>query len=227
MNDGKYIVGSGYIGGDRQREDFFKLWIRNLERNADFNPRHLFVVCARGQSPADERPWMTKVKIAGDLGHICRNDSQRHQIEGWPAALMTLMLIAYNDERDLIFIEQDCLPFGGFVSQLFSEMRDGVGCIMGSLSTQPCAQSLMLIRHWFIPELVHGYLGKKIKERKLQGEQAFEQMEKEMNGKFQRFSFGYDRDRPPDGFESMKGKVWYAQQISMDELATLKQLGMI
>lgn len=226
MNDGKYIVGSVYIGGDRQREDFFKVWLSNLERNPDFNPRHAFVVCARGESPADERPWLTKIELAGDLGHI-NAPSHKHQVEGWPTTLMTLCLLAYSDERDLVFVEQDCLPFGNFITTLFTEIRDGVGCVMGNLSTQPCAQSLMLIRHWFIPELVHGYLGKKLKEKNQQGEQAFEQMEREMVGKFQRFSFGFDRDRPPDGFASMKGKPWYLQQISLDELTKLKECGFV
>jgi hypothetical protein len=110
---------------------------------------------------------------------------------------------------------------------MYGEIRDGVGCIMGSLSTQPCAQSLFLVRHWFIPELVHGYLGKKIKEKKLQGEQAFDQMDKEMNGKFQKFSFGFDRDRPPEGLASMKDKTFYIQQISFDEVNKLRELGFI
>ena len=228
MSDRGYIVGSGFIGGDAGRDLFSLIWADNLERNPDCCARKVVVVCARGQAPPLRQSWIQLIKCEGDLGHIRdqNEDRKTFTLEGWPATLAATALIAYNDECDLLFIEQDCLPFGAFVSKLYDEIGDG-GCIMGNLSTQPCAQALMLIRHWFIPELVHGYIGKKISNRKLQGEQAFQQMEREMPGKFRRMSFGFDRDRPAEGFASQKGKVCYFQQISTAEVAELKENGLL
>jgi hypothetical protein len=41
-------------------------------------------------------------------------------------------------------------------------------------------------------------------------------------------SFGFDRDRPPGGFESMKpSDVWYVQQIQIAEIAKLRECGHI
>lgn len=227
MNVTPYIVGSGFIGGNKPADDFYETRNSHLERNGDFKPEHMYVICARGESPPDERDWITKIKLKGDLGHICRDSSQKHQIEGWPMVVMTTAMIAYQNECDFIFIEQDCLPFGPFISKMYEEIREGVGLIMGNTAHQPCAQSLFLLRHWFIPEFVWLYLGMKLKDRKQQGEQAFVKMEGETSGKVQRFSFGFDRDRPPEGFASMKDKVWYLQQISVDELTKLKESGFI
>jgi hypothetical protein len=222
----RYIVGSGYIGGDAGRGLFSLIWASNLERNPDCNACQVIIICSRNEFPPLHQEWIKLIRLEGDLGHICRDNSHKHQIEGWPMAVMTGAMLAYNDESDFIFIEQDCLPFGNFVSRMYEEIGEA-GLIMGSLSHQPCAQSLFLVRHWFIPQFVHSYLGKKINERKLQGEQVFTQMEQEMPGKIKRFSFGFDRDRPPDGFESMKGKTWYVQQVSVDEVARLKDCGFI
>jgi hypothetical protein len=226
MSDRNYIGISGYIGGDPGRDEFAKIWLKNLDQNPDFNPQKIVVLCSRGERPPIHCGITDFIVCKGDLGHI-NHPSHRHQVEGWPVALMTGLLVAYNNESDAIWIEQDCLPFGPFVSQMYSEIRDGVGVLMGSVSIESCAQALMLVRHWMIPELVHGFMGKKIGNKHIHGEDAFSQMEKEMNGKFQRFSFGYDRDRPPEGFASMKDSVWYLQQISFDEVRQLRELGFL
>ena len=226
MTGRNYIAVSGYIGGDSGRDEMAKIWLKNLDGNPDFSPQKIVVLCSRGERPPVHCGITDFIVCKGDLGHI-NAPSHRHQVEGWPIALMTGLLVAYNNESDAIFLEQDCLPFGPFVSQMYSEIRDGVGCIMGNLSTQPCAQSLMLIRHWFIPELVHGYLGKKIACKGLQGEQAFSEMDRDMHGKFQRFSFGWDRDRNPKGYADDVGKVCYYQQNSFAEIAQMKECGLL
>ena len=221
-----YVIGSGYIGGDQGREEFYRIWVSNLERNPDVKPAHCFVICSRGESPVDERHWIRKLELNGDLGHICRDHSQRRQIEGWAADVMATAMLAYIDESDFLFIEQDCLPFGPFVSQMFRELGEE-GMIFGSNSWMPSAQSLFLVRHAFIPDFVHAYLGKKIRDKKLGGEQAFKELEAEFPGKCKRLSFGFDRDRPPEGFASMRGKVWYVQQISQAEIGQLRETGFI
>jgi hypothetical protein len=225
-NMNRYVILSGYIGGDKGREDFYRIWVENLERNPDVKPERVFVICSRGQVPPIERDWINLIKLTGDLGHICRDDSQKHQLEGWAADVMIGALLAYDNESDLIYIESDCLPFGNFVSQMYKEVGD-VGMIFGSNSWMPSAQSLFLVRMGFIPQFVHAYLGKKITDRKIGGEQAFNEMESDFTNYTRRLSFGWDRDRSPDGFAPQKGKVCYFQQISPSEIIELKQLGFI
>lgn len=217
----RYIAISGYIG-NAGRDEFSKIWLRNLDKNEDFHPEKIFVLCSRGERPPIHCGITDFVVCKGDLGHI-HWPNHKHQIEGWPVALIAGLMVAYNCECDAIFVEQDCLPFGPFVTRMYSEIRDGVGIIMGKLSNQPCAQGLMLIRHWMIPELAAGFLNRKIKDKNVTGEDAFAQMENEQPHKFQRFSFGYDRDRP----FNVKDPVFYIQQVTTDELTSLKDAGLL
>ncbi len=222
-----YVIGSGYIGSSMAHNQFFKLWCENLFRNPDVNPSKIVVSCSKDQSPRSFPDFVQLIRVSGNLGHICRDGSQRHQIEGWAADVMITALIAYNDESDFLFIEQDCLAFGPFVSKLQQECGDE-GMIFGSNSWMPSAQSLFYVRHAFIPEFVHSYLGKKIRDRKIGGEDAFSQIQSEFGSKINRMSFGFDRDRPPEGFDSMKqGEPWYIQQISLAEIQALRESGHI
>ena len=222
-----YVIGSGYIGGDKGREKFYDIWAENLYRNPDVDAAHTYVSCSRNQEPPRDDYWITKIKVNGNLGHICRDDSQRHQLEGWACDVMLTALIAYNDESDFLFIEQDCLAFGPFVSTLQKECGEE-GMIFGSNSWMPSAQALFYVRHAFIPEFVHTYLGKKIKDRKIGGEDAFKQIETEYGSKIKRMSFGFDRDRPKGWLEEVaSGKPCYLQQISLAEITQLRNSGAI
>lgn len=225
-----YLCGSGYIGGDKARQDFYLMRNRLLDQNTDFNPTRMLVICSRAQRPPPHgHHWIQEILLQGNLGHICRDGQGnfRHHLEGWACDVITLALLAYNDESDFLFIEEDCLPFGRFVSQLQEECGNE-GMIFGSNSWMPSAQSLFYVRHSFIPDFVHAYLGKKLRDRKMGGEQAFAELEREFSGKVKRMSFGFDRDRPPGGFASMRPEdIWYVQQISLEELRQLRECGHI
>ena len=221
-----YVIGSGYIGADKAHQDFFEIWWNNLGRNPDVNPSKTFVVCSKDQHPYYVPSWIQKLQLSGNLGHICRDSSQRHQIEGWPVDMMIGALLAYDDESDFLFIEQDCLPFGPFVTKLQEECGNE-GMIFGSNSWMPSAQALFYVRHSFIPVLVREYLDHKLRDRKAGGESIFAEIEKKYK-ECKRMSFGFDRDRPPGGFESMKpSDVWYVQQIQIAEIAKLRECGHI
>lgn len=223
-----YVISSGYIGADLAHNQFFDIWVRNLCNNPDVNPSKIFVICSKDQSPKSCPDFVQLIKVSGNLGHICREASQRHQMEGWATDMMIGALLAYDDESDFLFIEQDCLPFGPFVTQLQKECGD-VGIIFGSNSWMPSAQSLFYVRHSFIPQFVCDYLYHKIKDAKAGGEYIFSELEKKHGaGMCKRMSFGFDRDRPPGGFESMKKEdVWYIQQIQIAEVVKLKECGHI
>ena len=223
----KYIAGSGYMGAP-WRDEFSKTWIKNLDSNPDFNPEKIVILCSGGARPPFHCSITDFIVVNGDLGHIwdVQQDKKTNMIEGWPASMMTAAMVAYNAECDFVYIEQDCLPFGPFISRMYEELGDG-GLIVGNLSTQPCSQSLFLLKHCFIPDLIHFYLCKKIANRKEQGEHIFKMLEDEYKGRVRRYSFGYDRDRPPEGFESMRDKVWHIQQITLDEQKQLRELGFI
>jgi hypothetical protein len=223
-----YVIGSGYIGSSMAHNQFFDIWCRNIMKNPDLNPSKIVVCCSKDQAPTSCPHFVQLIRVSGNLGHICRDSSQRHQLEGWACDVMITALIAYNDESDFLFIEQDCLAFGPFASTLQKECGEE-GMIFGSNSWMPSAQSLFYVRHAFIPDFVHKYLGKKIADRKIGGEDAFSQMQNEFGARVKRMSFGFDRDRPPGGFSSMTNEPapWYVQQISLAEIKQLRDCGLI
>jgi hypothetical protein len=223
-----YVITSGFIGKELAQQKFFKVWSDNLLSNPDVNPAKIFVICSRGDAPRNCPALIDLIRISGDLGHICRDASQKHQLEGWACDVMIGALLAYNNESDFIFIEQDCLPFGPFISRLNLECGD-IGMIFGYNSFMPSAQSLFLVRHAFIPQFVSDYIQAKVANAKAGGEDIFANMEKRHGGGIcKRVSFGFDRDRPPGGFEVMlKDSVWYLQQITVAELEKLRECGHI
>jgi hypothetical protein len=85
-----------------------------------------------------------------------------------------------------------------------------------------CAQALFLVRHHFLPAFVSTYLSLPA-DRNMLGEDKFVHVERCYPHLSKRLSFGVDRMRPmPLGDE-----VWYAQQFSPQEIATLKQKNLI
>ena len=223
-----YIITSGFIGGDKGREDFFELWLNHLLLNPDVKPEKIFVICSRGEFPPMETTSVDFIRLSGDLGHICRDGeaSQKHQLEGWACDVIIGALLAYDNECDFIFIEQDCLGFGKFITQMYSDLGDA-DMIIGWNSFMASAQSLFLVRHHFIPQFVHSYLAQKIADRKKGGEDAFAHMEKLFSGRIRRLSFPFDRDKPKDGWKSVGREVFYAQQLSVAELDELREAGRI
>lgn len=224
-----YLIGSGYIGGP-DREQFAKVWLKNLDSNPDVNPRKIAIICSRSERPPVHCCITDYIVCKGDLGHINDGHSDRqkcvHPIEGWSASMLAAAWIAYNDVCDFIFVEQDCLPFGPFITKMYEELGDAM-CIFGSVSIQPAAQSLFLVRHGYIPEFTKRYLDCRLEHKVSTGEESFAMMERDHPEKFRRLSFGFDRDRPPKGFAPMKDKVFYVQQVSVDEVRQLRECGIL
>ena len=169
------------------------------------------------------------ISLEGNLGHVgdLLNGTKPHAFCGWSAGLMQLAMTAYCGELDLIYKEQDCLAFGPWVEQMYKDMGDGNMVFGGKMKTapyMPAAQSLILIRHKFIPDFIWRYLGmgpdgdiNNLPEHK------FGRMLEQEPHHFRTLSFGYDRERPIN----FDAPVWYAQKFTPAELAELKKRGMI
>ena len=137
-------------------------------------------------------------------------------------------MLAYTDESDFIYVEEDCLAFGPWVDRLYEDMGEAVmafGLKHQSPPWMPCSQSLFIVRHSFIPTFVSTYLrmGRDGDVRTL-GEQKFVIMEQQYGPTLiRRMSFGVDRERPiPWGAE-----VFYFQQPTKAELEEAATLGLI
>jgi hypothetical protein len=223
-----YIIGSGYFQrnpGD-DAEAFYKIWWKNKVKYAQ--PKRIVVIAAGGhhvspktmrECPAD---W---IHLEGDLGHIhhLTGNLKPFEFSGFTMTLLSLCLLAYQDECDLLWAEQDMLAFGPFVETMYREMGDAQ-MTFGTGKLMPVFQSLMLIKHWFLPHFVYRYLGcGSERDKANEGEQKHKRLFDLEPHYFKPFSFPFDRDRPLD----ITLPVWYAQQLTGEELTQLGEAGLL
>jgi hypothetical protein len=161
--------------------------------------------------------------LKGNLGHIgdLLEGRKPHKFCGWSMGVMTLALLAYQNETDFIYKEQDCLAFGPWVERLYSECGDKKVCF-GKNGLMTCAQSLFLVKHDFIPEFVRSYLGTG-PDAATMPETKFSNMAKVNQPNWTQFGFGVDRDRPIPWDD----EVFYAQHLTRNELGELSKRGLI
>jgi len=222
MSDRKYTIGTGYHCRPGQTfEKFYQTWWDNTHKYA--NPAKVLVIASGGNAPKGfPGSWL---KLQGDLGHVhdLNNHRKPYHFCGWSMAFITTALVAYMNETDFIWKEQDVLAFGPWPEKMYAEIGEA-GMIFGSARIMPAVQSLVLCKHWFIPEFVRLFLGSgSEQDKENEGEQKFVRLEKQNPKLFARYSFGYDRDRP----FNMKDPVWYAQHLSGKELTMLVKAGLL
>ena len=230
MKDHQYIIGSGYhshLGarGDAMAWFFDELWMPNTEKYSD--PYAIYVL-ATGDGLVPEcrcnkhykQLPLFWVDILGDIGHCgaLLNGSKPYHFCGCSASILTMAMIAYLNECDFIYKEQDVLMFGPCVETMYRELGDR-GCIFGRQRCMPCANSLMLVRHSYIPEFVRLYLATE-RENTPDGiaECKYARMQQQHPDQICYYSFGVDRDRPLD----LDARAWYAQKFSPEELLAMR-----
>ena len=238
----KYLLGSGFYGGNDRSTAFVGHWSDSLLRNTNPPPDRIVVISVGNTGAGFSHlghwvgrgfcawPAVEEIHLSGNLGHCehLLNNLKPHRHTGWSGAVLALAMIAYNNETDFVFVEQDCVVHGPYIERMYSELGDGK-MIFGNLTfpdgtlMQPCAQALFLIKHDFIPEFVRGYLSLGDERRPGQlTEHKFAQLEEMDRRNYRRFSFGYDRGRPACGLEKCNDEVCYFQQLTDSEIETLK-----
>jgi len=221
MSNHRYTIGTGFVSG--KDEGFsFQIWMAN---SLKFSKPEKVIVLAVGGRPnfniLGDDPMIAWVE--GNLGHIgdLLDKRKPHKFCGWSMGMMTLALLAYQNETDFIYKEQDCLAFGPWVERLYAECGDKKVCF-GKNGLMTCAQSLFLVKHDFIPEFVRSYLGTG-PDAATMPETKFSNMAKVNQPNWTQFGFGVDRDRPIPWDD----EVWYAQHFTQKELAELTRRNLI
>lgn len=230
----KYLIGTGFHSnaGDKGNPktaglrpvDFWSLWHENTIKYARPAPERIAVIgSGNGIQPF---PFGTQwIALSGDLGHV--HDLNEHLKPyhwcGWSMALVTLALLAYQNECDFVFKEQDVLAFGPWVERMYAEIGSA-GMIFGRARCMPAVQSLLLCKHEFIPEFVRLFMSTgSEQEKRNEGELKFARLERDHPSLFTRYSFGYDRDRPIN----YDDEVFYLQHTTPDELKELRRRGLV
>lgn len=233
----KYLLGSGFFAGSEEKHVSPWLWLQNLEQHSRPMPERIVIMSVGGSRPKWQFPPrhnLTILDFEGNLGHVHQligkqDPAKPHAYCGWSASILALAMIAYNAELDFVYREQSLLAFGDHIGEMDRQLGAGkmiFGSYMQNGQHQmPCAQSLFLIRHDFIPEFIRAYLSfdddraaTRLPERK------FAQLETNFGARHvKRFSFGVDRGRPLPFGE----RIWYAQKITAAEIVMLQAAKLI
>lgn len=216
----KYTIGTGFHYFPSACW-FWELWYNNTLCWS--KPKPIVVLASKGSRRPSSNPKVEWISMGGDLGHVydLLNGVKPYELCGWTVAAATTALIAYFNESDYIWKEQDCLAFGNWPEQIYNEAGDK-DVMFGSWRAG-AANSLFWVRHRFIPEFVRMLLAGDERVYENLGEKKFERMQEDRPDKFGRFTFGYDRDRPL----CLKQPVFYAQKFSPQELIELRDEGLI
>ncbi len=229
----RFLLGTSFfIGGPRNVRDLSDYWMRNLNR-IDVQPAATVVIGEGGSFPMScckSTDRLTFIPLSGDLGNWqdVMTGKKANAHSGWSASVMTLAMLAYMNESDLIFKESDCLAFGPWVQQMYADLGDGdivFGPKMKSAPWMACAQSLFLVRHSFIPQFVAYLLNRGPEKSEMElGEQRFAQMASKLpKAKVRYLSFPGDRERPIQ----WDAPVQYFQQPTQAELDEAQRRGLI
>lgn len=227
----KFLIGTGFYSKPEILEQniaFADLWYLNTLK---YVPDARMVCVSVGGTHPHFAPSLNIVRLHGNAGHIGQIMSFEKPYDycGWTAAVMALCWMAYADESDFLWKEQDALCFGPWVESLYSELGNGK-VIFGQVSSQAAAQSVFLVKHEYIPEFCHLYLecgpdGKMDAAGHWYNipEVKFDRIARANPDTWKRWSIFGDRDRPIRVDEP----VFYAQQITQGEIAFLKEKGFV
>lgn len=219
----KYLVVSGYFNKPESGMDwFYPIWWRNTIE-ADVKPQKVCIISMGGHTIKDAPgDW---INLVGDTV-----DSNTHGVypPKFPAnqiVVCTGALLAWLNQCDLVYKEQDLLAFGPYIKQMYDEIGDRK-MIYGRLKMPWAANSLCLFKWDWCLEFVRWFLGTETQTSATPHVSAedkffkFVQTNPELAGFY---SFGYDRDRP----FNITDKVWTAQKFTAKELILLREHGLI
>jgi len=238
-----YIIVTGYytdprIQPDSYYQSLFDTWWKNtLYTTRHCQPDEIYVINNNGNIPESQKKgkW---VDISYNLGHVveCMATGSmpgKHNICGWTMSTLLGALIAYSNNCDLVYKEQDCLAFGPWAETLGNVLRDGIKITTGKLSSDlpfKVEQSLFGVKYDFLLEFVSSYLSIPQPDSEMVPEHKWHQLiEGEWKEKFAWLPFGYGRQRPVN----YDDKVFYVQHdphsrsISNEEFNKLKERKLI
>ena len=154
-----YLIGSGYFNNHCAAipaQEMAVAWLACIRKHANPPPRRIVVVTAGGHAPEIEGADV--IKCSGNIGNLSHKvaGQKNHAFAGWMPPVMITTMIAYNEELDYVFQEQDCLAFGPYVERMYADMGDGQMAIGRPLAQmgQPATQSLFVVRHAYIWQFV-------------------------------------------------------------------------
>jgi hypothetical protein len=151
-----YIIVTEYCAdnGEEDKVNFFDTWWDNTMKYTKTDPNNIFVINSDGYYPKDKKgKW---IDLCGNLGHVTNNYNM--PFDGYQTAIMMAALMAHISNKDLIFKDQDCLVFGDWISQLYTDAKvQNKLALLGQFKSDPIMSvqnSLVFIKKEFLLEFI-------------------------------------------------------------------------
>lgn len=236
MKPSLYAVGTGMHPHPQNQEQFSR-WLYCLKRHASPVPERVYVLGVGGARPNEANMKYAKdvgidlrvITTEGNPGHVGQllSGEKNHLIGGWSAGIITLAMLAYNDELDFVYAESDVLNFGPWVEWLFGDLGDNgmmtFGAEMSRAPFMACSQSLVLIKHGYIVDFVGRYVGHGPETQVAHLPESAWQRMRDDDGRIRRSFWVDDRCRPIRWDQSSVS----AQKLTKDELDEAKRRGLL
>lgn len=228
-----YTLGSGFCG--TKGIPFAPTWAQAITKHIKRQPEQIIILGnQRGVFPVSGLfhsagwPLPDQISLNGNLGHVGHliSGEKPYEFCGWSMTFLTLAMMAYGNETDFLFIEEDVLIKGDVLEAALTDLQDGQWIFGKKMKTppfMPCAQGLVYVRHAFIPALVMAYIGLGADSKKgMLPEDKFCKIEEMLPEASRRLKFGYDREHP-----NLSDPVWYCQHQTPEllEQAIRESLG--
>lgn len=214
------LIGTGFFATKQnytQKREFLRTWLDNTPGDV--------VIIDNSEIPLDSVSARV-IRINNNLGVATQFQGLfRPYLLGHTISWIMPMMIAYSENKDFIYKEQDSLWFGDVAGSL---AKRGADCDLvaqiGYITSSPMRieNCLFWVRHDYQVEFWTKYCeisegdGMKISEEKFEFIARYDR-------RIVAISFGVGRDRPLP----IDDPVWYAQRFTEVELSRLKKKGLI
>jgi hypothetical protein len=209
------LIGTGFFANSVDHEaktDFFWEWVKNTRPVSD----NIVVI---DNSTHGLHHSFRDIRIKQNMGHVGSPMAGNYNLLGWSLSWILPALVAYSDGCDFIYKEQDCLAFGDWLPRLRQHQMT-----IGHSMSSPCEQSLFFIRHDFIIKVVAEYMAIEVHDSVMIPETKFAFLKARFPAEIAFHDLPGGRERPA---KMVANSPFYYQQITPDELATLKESKLI
>jgi len=205
-----------------ERVTFMETWLKNT------GPREIVIV-DNADLPLPSSPEAANIRIVrinNNMGHADSFVGKfRPHLLGMSACWLIGAMIAYSENRDLIYKEQDCLAFGEWEHEILSrasfyKLNAAIGYGLEAPEHMECC--LFWVRHVYLTEFVTKYMSQPEGDGQVTPEEKFGRIQR-MDNRVGHLHFGVGRDRPLPWDD----KAWYGQRFTDMELGILKYKGLI
>jgi len=213
------LIGTGFHAGleshDEQVNFLLGYWLSNTR-----SPIVIIDNSYVGLPKSDGRIQIFRIR--NNLGYTGdRNVVRGNRIMGWSMSWILPAMVAYSENCDFIYKEQDCLAFGDWVPVV---RGNGRGFRCGRYSRMDAEQSLFFLERDFIPDFVSAYLSLKQSDLDMLPESKGPAAAKLCGITDYFFDMPFGRERP---LTIYKDRPWYAQRFTPEELQQVKEAGLI